>query len=366
MNQNIEDDGQDKPLNGWRNQSFPQGVGICYSDVKREYFPTEAQYLTEKDAEQDARRIASYLERLGISVKLYPGNAELPEKLKKDKPDLVFNFVDSVEGNEYLMSTIPGVLELLGIAYTGAGILGASLDHNKFVIKKLLEQNGVPVPHYQLFNSFSDPIDTRMRFPLILKLNEIHGAVEITKDSIAENEKDLRDRLKFLISTYDQSVLVEEFIVGKEISAFLIEGLNKKVYLAERIIRKSTGKYTFASFELQWLDQSLEPVIYYQKYEDKILNEYVRKAFEITEMADYGKFDIIVDSSGRYYFIDSNINPAFGPKEAKCPMAYVLDLYGISFLEILKRLLLNTANDLEKELMASQSYEKQIPALLTP
>lgn len=354
-------------MNHINGQFIPKLIGIAYSDVRREYFPTEVQYLTEKDAEVDAKRIATYLEKMSKNVRLYPGNEELPEKLRKEKPDMIFNFVDSVDGSEYLMSTIPGVLELLGIPYTGAGIFGASLDHNKFVIKKLLEQNGIPIPHYQLFNSHSDSLDTRLRFPLISKLNEIHGAVEITKDSILETEKQLRERLKFLITTYDQSVLVEEFIVGKEISAFIFEGLNKKVYLAERIIKKPTGKYTFASFELQWLDKSEDQVITYGKYEDKILNEYVRKAFDITEMADYGKFDVILDSSGRYYFIDSNINPAFGPKEANCPMAYVLDLYGIGFNEILKRLLLNTISDIEKKQTPQNGFvnESKHP-VLTP
>jgi len=62
-------------------------------------------------------------------------------------------------------------------------------------------------------------------------------------------------------------------------------------------------------------------------------------------MADYAKFDIRLDSSGRYYFIDSNSNPAFGPKELDCALASILGLYDISFTQILKRLLLNTIRD---------------------
>lgn len=329
-------------------QSFAQQVGIAYSDVKREYFPTEAQYLTEKDAEHDAKLIASYLDKLGVKVKLYPGNAELPERLKKDKPDFVFNLVDSVKGNEYLSSTIPAVLELLDIPYTGAGILGVSLVHNKFVIKKLLEQNGIPVPHYQLFNTYTDQLDSTLRFPFISKLNEIHGAVEITDDAVSENEKHLRDRLKFLISTYDQPVLVEEFIVGREITAILLEGLNRKVYLAEKVFTKQKDKYIYATFDDQWATKTYD-AFHYQKYQDPILCEYVKSAFEVARMADYGKFDIRVDSSGRYYFLDSNCNPAFGPKETACAMSVILDLYNISFFDILKKLLMNTANDMEKE-----------------
>jgi D-alanine-D-alanine ligase len=257
---------------------------------------------------------------------------------------MVINLVDSFKGFEFLSSSIPGVLELLEIPYTGADILGKSLDTNKFLIKKLLEQNGIPVPHYQLFNTAGDMLDSTLRFPLISKLNEIHGGVEITQDAVSETEKHLRDRLKYLIQTYKQSVLVEEFIVGREVTAILLEGLNKKVYLAEKIFTKKEEKYVFSTFDDQWLDKTAQN-FYYQKYNDPILTEYVRKAFDIVKMYDYGKFDIRVDSSGRYFFIDANANPAFGPKESDCALAYILDLYGISFPEILRRLLINTVRD---------------------
>jgi len=325
---------------------LPKKVAIVYSDVKRDYFPTESQYITEKDADKDAGVIGKYLEALGISVSLYPGNAALPEKLKKNKPYLVINLVDSVKGQESLASTIPALLELLEIPYTGADVLGMSLDTNKFLVKKLLQQNGIPIPNYQFFNSPGDYLDPTLRFPLISKLNEIHGAVEITKDAVSENEKHLRERLKYLIQTYKQPVLVEEFIVGREVTAILLEGLNKKVYLAEKVFTKPKEKYVFATFEDQWLSEG-NSTFHYVKYEDPLLREYVKKSFDVAKMYDYGKFDIRLDQSGRYFFIDTNCNCAFGPKELDVAMSKILDLYGISFYEILKRLLLNTMRDAE-------------------
>jgi D-alanine-D-alanine ligase len=252
--------------------------------------------------------------------------------------------VGSVKGFEFLASAIPAVLELLEIPYTGASILGESLSYNKFLVKKLLEQHGVPVPRYQLFNTHKDPLDSTLRYPLISKLNSIHGAVELTKDCISDTEKHLRQRLKYLIHTYEDQILVEEFIVGREITAVLLEGLNKKVYLAEKIIKIPTGKYTFASYELQWLTEDRETITY-QKYKDQILNEYVKRAFSITDMFDYGKFDIRIDHSGRYYFLDSNSNPFFGPKEIESALGSILNLYGVPFLLVLKRLILNTMRD---------------------
>jgi len=323
---------------------LPERVGVIYSDVKRSYFPTRSQYITEKGADEDARLIGEYLKTLGITVFLYPGNEELTGRLRKDHPQLVINLVDSVKGNESLAAAIPGVLELLDIPYTGADILGLSLDTNKFLVKKLLQQNGIPVPAYQLFNTASDYMDPRLRFPLISKLNGIHGSVEITRDAISESEKHLRERVRYLSNTYKQPVLVEEFISGREVTAILLEGMNKKVYLAEKVFTHDMGRYVFLTFEDQWLSKK-DAAFHYTKFDDLLLKDYVKKAFEVTNMYDYGKFDIRLDQSGRSYFIDTNCNPAFGPKELDVALSVILDLYGISFYEILKRLILNTVRD---------------------
>ena len=333
-----------KPIKNKSEPELPKTVSILYSDVLREYFPTEAQYITEKDAEQDARLIGEYLATMGISVLLFPGNAKLPARLRKNQPELVINLVDSIKGVESLASAIPGVLELLDIPYTGADILGLSLDTNKFLVKKLLQQNGVPVPNYQLFNAPDDYLDPAIRFPLISKLNAIHGSVEITQDAVSENEKQLRKRLRYLMRTYRQPVLVEEFISGRELTAIVLQDKKKKVFLAEKIFTHPESKFVFLTFEDQWLSE-MNTAFHYVKYEDPLLREYVKKAFDVTKMAGYAKFDVRLDQSGRYFFIDTNCNPALGPKELDVAISIILDMFGISFNEMLERLILNVMRE---------------------
>lgn len=320
---------------------WPRKVGILYSHVERADFPTEAQYITEKDAAHDAHLVGEYLGAMGVGVQLYAGDAALAENLRRDRPELVINLVDSVQGKENLAASIPGVLELLGIPYTGASMLGLALDTNKFLIKELLQRNGLPVPRFQLFNTAKEYLDPTLRFPLISKLNAIHGGVEITRDAVVEDEKALRKRLHRLIRTYRQPVLVEEFVGGREVTAILLEGNRKRVYLAEKIFRHTQGAYAFITFEDQWLTGP-NAAFYYQPYRDPVLREQMRKAFDVVNMSDYGKFDIRLDEAGRYYIIDSNCNPAFGPKETDTALSTILDMNGISFYEVLKRLMMNT------------------------
>jgi D-alanine-D-alanine ligase len=338
-------------------EELPKKVGILHSDVRREYFPTEMQYITEKDAEHDAGVIARYLEKVVVEVKLYPGNGELALRLYHDRPDMVINLVDSVKGVEKQAANIPGVMELLDLPYTGAGTLALSMDYNKYMVIKLLQCHGIPVPNSQLIVKPADYLDPSLRFPLISKLNSIHGAVEINQDAISENEKHLRKRLNYLIKTYKTEVLVQEYIAGREITAMVFEGANKKVYMGEKVFNKPGEKFLFATFDDQWTEKG-DDAFRYEKYEDHNLRELTKKAFEVIQMYDYGKFDVRCDQAGRYYFIDSNCNPAFGPKELDVAISNILGMYGIEFTEILHRLLLNTMRD--------ATGQERIPFVLEP
>lgn len=335
----IDSNGNGNNSNGYK---MPQKIAVLFTDAKPEYYPTESLYITEKDAEKEANIIASYIEKLGIECKTIPADTALLDNLKNFAPEMVFNLVYSLRGSDYSAATVPAILDYLDIPYTGADFFGYAFNTDKFLVKEVLQRAGIPVPHFQLFTTPNDPIDYNLRFPLISKLNETHCGVEITRDSVSENEKHLRERLKYLIGTYKQPVVVEEFIAGREVTAILLEGRNKKVYFGEKIFFNPDEKYNFVTFEEQWLGESNPTTYKYEKFDDPVLRELVKKAFDVARMYDYAKFDVRIDQSGRSYFIDANCNPAFGPKIMDVALSSILYMYGISFNEVLRRLIINT------------------------
>lgn len=133
---------------------------------------------------------------------------------------------------------------------------------------------------------------------------------------------------------------MEEFVGRREITAIVLEGNRKRVYLAEKVFHHSDAPYTYLTFEDQWL-KGMNAAFYYRPYRDPVLREMVSKAFDVVQMSDYGKFDVRLDEAGRYYFIDSNCNPALGPREMDVALGVILDLNGVSFYEVLKRLITN-------------------------
>lgn len=319
---------------------LPKRIAILYSDAQREYFATEQLFISEVEVKERAAKIATYLENMGIHTQCFPGNRQIIENLNTYKPDFVLNLVDTVYGQETLCATIPATLELLQIPYTGAGMLGLSVNTNKFLTKNLLWQYGITTPKYQLITDPNQEIEPTLDYPLISKLNEVHGSIEMDNTAIAQNEADLRKRLKYLISTYKMPALVEEFIVGREVAVHVVEGLNTKVYAGEKVFSETLGgPYKIATFDAVW---GTEDIYTYAKYDlpDQVKSQ-LKKAFEILKLDDYGKFDLRVDASGRHYVIDVNSNPSLGPK-GECSIGNVLSLYGIEFDELLSRLIQNT------------------------
>ena len=311
-------------------------IAVICSDVQKKYFPTLQAYETEKYALRDAKRIAYYVTQLGIATKVFPANNRLLGGLKSFRPDLAINVVDSIGGIDSKAAAIPAVLEFLTIPYTGCNTASIAMGYNKYLVKQLMDEQGVPVPKGQLFTDYTTPLKRSLRFPLISKLNSIHGSVGLSDDSISDNETHLRKRIKSLVNEYPQSgVLVEEYIKGKEISVFIVEENEKKhVYMSEDIFTHSKNPYTIASFEFRWINDN--PGISMNKYVNENLELLAKKAFNALGMSGYGKFDIRKDSKGVHRFIDANPNPAFAPPESDSPLANTAkNFYAVPFPHLL-------------------------------
>lgn len=331
---------------------LPNKVAVLYSDANPDYFTTEEEFYTVDGSYEEALTFEPYFKQLGVECVFIVANQHMARELRKHKPDMAINLVSTVKGYDYLGATVPATLELLEIPYTGAAMLGFTLGSNKYLTYALMSQHGIPVPRFQLFTSVDTPLDPSLRFPLILKLNEEHSNVEIKRESVVDTDEALRKRVRYLMRTYEQDVLVSEFIDGREFAAFVFHAYNKKVYMVERKITlpdNQTGR-EFLDYDIVWGDaaESYYDYVLYDKYYDPLLAELVKKAFKVAFMEDYGKFDVRMDRLGNYYFIDANCNchfAPFGPEESTSEICQTMQMYGISFRVLLKRLLQNTMRE---------------------
>lgn len=331
-------------------QQFSKVV-IVRTDVKRQDFATKEAYIAEKECIARSEQVTDILNQMGVKTQILEANHQLANNLLRLQPELCINFVDTVRGSGAAASFIPGVFELLRIPYVGANTLGLSLNSNKFLTKTLLEAWDLPTPRYQLFRSVNQALEHDLRYPLIVKLNEEHGSVGLDQNSVVTNEKELRDRLKFIINTYQQPALVEEFIEdSRELTGVVLEAKQTvKVFLSERSFSAPEGQFKLLTFETKWAtDVGLEEPVEYLAFngDEKIIRnikEDLRKAFEILKMDDLGRFDVILDKYNNHYIVDSNANPSLGPESS---VARTAQVNGQKFTTILLNILQRNKQDL--------------------
>lgn len=171
----------------------------------------------ELGTRDEADGIVQALERAGHVAAFFEGNASLLELLPKFQPDLCFNICEGHFG-ESRECHVPALLEMLRLPYTGSGVLALALTLDKALTQRVLASYGLPTPPHQLFEMPEEPLDPGLCFPLFVKPVREGSSKGVSKDSIVRDERQLRDRVAWTISTYRQPALVERFIRGREIT----------------------------------------------------------------------------------------------------------------------------------------------------
>lgn len=176
---------------------------------------------SELDSERTVKAIASALREGGHEVTFLEGDKTLYHKLRRGRFDIAFNICEGHQGDAR-ESQVPAILEMLGIPYTGSKVLCLALTLDKPMAKQILAFHDLPTPRFQVFESPYEPIDSNLRYPLFVKPSREGTGMGISRDSIAHDEEGLRNQVRWLIQTYQEPALVEEYIEGREITVGLL------------------------------------------------------------------------------------------------------------------------------------------------
>ncbi|HPI94442.1 MAG TPA: hypothetical protein PLT09_01260 [Deltaproteobacteria bacterium] len=127
---------------------------------------------------------------------------------------VVFNWCESIPGRPHSEPLVARELERMGFVFTGADSAALELACDKRLVKKVLEESGIPTPAWRLYDR--PERDGWDRFPAIVKAANEHCSEGITRDSVVMTEKELMDRIDYILEAYRQPALVEDFIDGRE------------------------------------------------------------------------------------------------------------------------------------------------------
>ncbi len=150
----------------------------------------------------------------------------IPDLTKlKGKVDYIFNLCDEGFNNDPRKELhVPALLEMLDIPYTGSAPQSLAFCYDKSLVRGIAKEMGIPVPDACFITPGDRTYDVGMKFPVIVKPNSGDSSYGITQRSIAHTIEELSDIISSLRTTlgYSQSLLVEEFLTGKDISVGII------------------------------------------------------------------------------------------------------------------------------------------------
>lgn len=127
---------------------------------------------------------------------------------------IVFNWCESLPGIEHSEWLVAKRLEMLGFTFTGADSEALALAQDKFRVKALLDQAGIPTPAWHIYHK-GEALAWN-RYPAIVKPMNEHCSAGITRDSVALDAGELAARVPFIFDHYRQPAMVEDFIDGRE------------------------------------------------------------------------------------------------------------------------------------------------------
>lgn len=185
-------------------------------------------YWDDLDSEATIEAIMAALRSHGHDVTFLEGNADLPQKLAKLRPDICFNICEGHVGDSR-ESHVPALLEMLRLPYTGSQVLTLALTLDKPMTKRILTYHDLPTPGFQVFERVNEPLDPQMRFPIFVKPSREGTGMGVSSESIVHDEAQLRVQLRRLFDRYDQPVLAEQFIDGREITVGVVGNLTTPV-----------------------------------------------------------------------------------------------------------------------------------------
>ena len=252
------------------------------------------------------------------------------EKLVKEllSVDLVFL---GLHGNIGENGTIQGFLDALGIIYTGSGPLSSAICMDKNISKIIAKNNGIMTPKWKLCNTAID--DAKMNYPVIVKPNGQGSTVGLR---IAHNESQLKPALEYAFN-YDNSVLVEEYIQGRELTVMLIDGKAQPVC-------EIIPSHEFYDYECKYT-AGMSKYICPAEIDDNISN-YVKKIsenlFDLLKCENYSRADFRMDDQNKFWFLEMNTLPGM-TDTSLAPMSALAA--GISFNELIDKIVMYAWNN---------------------
>jgi len=236
--------------------------------------------------------------------------------------DLVFNIAEGLHGASR-EGQIPALLDMLEIPYTGSDPLTLGLCLDKRRTKEILRYNGVPTPRFRTVTATAE-IPRRLRYPLMVKPILEGSSKGITDRSLVRNRSELLRQVEWVLTTYHQPTLIEDFLPGRELTVAMLgngAGLRALPIVEINFATLPQGVNPIYSFEAKWVwDREEDPLQIFTcpaKIDASLrhaIEAVCKRAFNALGCRDWCRIDVRLDAGGQPQVIELNPLPGILPR----------------------------------------------------
>ncbi len=273
--------------------------------------------------------VLAALRRRGIDAHAFDPAARPLEELRRGGYARAFIALHGRFGED---GTVQGALEVLGVPYTGSGVLASALALDKWRTKLVWQAVGIPTPRHALLEAGSDyaRVIEELGLPLIVKPVCEGSTIGLTKVTAAAQ----LPAAYAAAAKYDRLVLAEEFIAGQELTVAILEDVALPLVRIQPAVELYDYQAKYFSDATRYFCPSGLP-----QAVERVIQEQALAAYRVIGCEGWGRVDVILSDAGRPYFLEVNTSPGM-TSHSLVPMA--AKQAGIDFDELVVRILRTT------------------------
>jgi D-alanine-D-alanine ligase len=334
----------------WQKHMTSLSVGFVY-DLKRDYLADgySERDVAEFDSEETVDSITQALMSLGHRVDRIGHAKNLCRRLVDGSSwDLVFNISEGLRGRSREAQT-PALLELYEIPYTFSDPLVSAVTLDKAVTKRLIRDAGLVTAPFEVVSSISDIGKIQFGFPMFAKPVAEGSSKGIDDQSLIRDAGQLQEVVRRLLHDYQQPVLVEAFLPGREFTVGMV-GTGVDVALVG-MMEVSIHDPERQSIYSHISKQHYLEMVKYVKVPRGLLYDQISalavSAHRALECRDASRVDVRLDAGGVPNFIEINPMPGLHPTISDLPI--IAGLHDIPYLTLIERIIQSASRRLHRD-----------------
>jgi len=294
--------------------------------------PQADDAYAEWDSPETIAAVERALSGLGDVVRL-EANTEFPQNLREARPDIVFNMAEGLVGQNR-EAHVPAICEFYGVPYSGSDPFTLSLALNKARAKQMLQVYGIPTAPFALVETLADARAIKkagtLRYPLFAKPVQEGSSKGITERNYIREPGELLPCVAELLETYEQPVLVEEFLPGAEFTCGVLgNGRDARVLplVGIRFDALPEGALPIYGFEAKWIwDRPEQPLKMFEcpaRIDDALraaIEQVTLRTYNALGCRDWSRIDVRLDAAGAPHIVEVNPLPGIlpNPEDNSC------------------------------------------------